>query len=322
MDSCLSQCKERIKELAKEQGFTRCGFAKSEEIDDVAKDSYCNWLEANKHDEMHYMENYQEIRNNPDGLLPGARTVICFAMNYKPAVEKPKNMPQFAKYSYGKDYHDVVKKHLRPIEQYITETTGAECRICVDTAPIRERYWAQKAGIGFIGKNNQLIIPDKGSYFFLSEIITTAAFESDSPCEESCGNCRLCIDHCPVGALSIKGGAVDARRCLSCQTIEHRGELKELTSKRLGNRIYGCDECQDVCPHNKKSKATTVEELAPSQEFMELDWEKAEEMNEDDFKRIFKGSAVKRCKYEGLQRNIQAAKSNLKETTKSKGTCK
>ena len=176
----------------------------------------------------------------------GRKTIISLAANYYPQSFQPENAPQFAYYAYGKDYHDAVKCRLSKIAEFMKANWDCECRCCVDTAPLRERYWAVKAGIGFIGKNNQLIIPHKGSYFFLGEILTTLHLPADKETNEShhCGNCRKCIDACPANALQDDFSAVDARRCLSCLTIELRGDLPDGTAERLGNKVYGCDECQ------------------------------------------------------------------------------
>ena len=311
-DSSLSRCKEQIKNLASTLKFSACGFAKVAEVEPVMRHAYRKWLSEGKHSVMSYMENYPDIRDNPKLLLDGAKTVISFAAGYYPTLRQPADAPQFAYYAYGHDYHKVVRHRLEEIASFIKETAGGECRVCVDTAPIRERYWAQQAGIGFIGRNNQLIIPGKGSYFFLGEILSTVEFPPDEPCRIKCGNCRLCADSCPTRAIPSDYSAVDARCCISCQTIESRLPLPEKVAERLGNRVYGCDTCQQVCPHNKNAVPTEIPEFEPSEEFLSLDSDSLNAMTEEKFRKIFAKSAVKRAKYTGLMRNINALHPNHK----------
>ena len=304
--------KEQIRDYAiLSCGFNACGFAEASSVGIAARDNYSKWIAEGKHFCMDYLSRNMNVRDNPRLLLDGAKTIISAALNYYPRQFQPENAPQFSYYAYGKDYHDVVKAKLRKLADYITTNTGEICRVCVDTAPLRERYWAQQAGLGFIGKNNQLIIPGKGSYFFLGEVITTLPTEPDKPCELSCGECRKCVEACPSSALSGNYGALDARRCISCLTIEYHDEFAEQTAKSLGNRIYGCDECQKACPHNRAAQPSGVNEFSPSPEFLSLSYQSMEQLTEDDFRRIFKGSAVKRTKYAGLMRNFAAIRKNI-----------
>lgn len=205
-------------------------------------------------------------------------------------------------YARGDDYHEVVRERLSAMADEISGLWGGDTRVCVDTAPLRERYWAMKAGLGFIGRNNHLIIPGHGSYFFLGEILTTLRFHPDTPLETGCGNCHRCIDACPGGALT-PDGAIDTRRCLSYLTIEHRGELPEGT--RLGNRIYGCDECQRACPHNRQAAATAERRFHPRPAIMSLTRDDIDSMTQEQFSTIFSHSAVKRAKLAGLKRNLR-----------------
>lgn len=302
------EIKERIRAFALECGFDACGFAEARPVDAAVKTSYRSWIEEGKHFCMDYMARNMEVRDDPRLLLEGANTVISLALNYYPAEFQPHGAPQFSYYAYGKDYHEVVKAKLRQVAAFIAHEWDGVCRVCVDTAPLRERYWAQQAGIGFIGRNNQLILPGKGSYFFLGEILTTLQLAPDAPCLITCGNCRKCTGACPAEALPGNYGALDARRCISCLTIEYRGPLTPEMTAALGNRVYGCDECQKACPHNRFACPTAVKEFAPSPEFLSLDYNSMEEMTEHCFQRIFKGSAVKRAKYSGLMRNLTAIK--------------
>ena len=308
---CQSQCKELIRQKALDEGFSACGFAVARTVGTSAAEAYDRWLAEGKNASMAYAANHLDLRLDPRTLLEGTRTVISMAMNYYPVRRQPAEAPQFAYYAYGKDYHDVVRRRLDTVARFITENYGGECRCCVDTAPLRERWWAQEAGIGFVGRNNQLIVPGKGSYFFLGEILTTLPLPPDARRRGGCGDCRRCVDACPAGALNADGSCLDARRCISCMTIEHRGDLPQKVASALGNRVYGCDECQKACPHNRFATPTEIAEFAPTDEFLSLTVESMSAMTVEDYRRLFRGSAVKRAKYEGLMRNLEAMKKNL-----------
>ena len=260
---------------------------------------------------MDYLGNYLDLRDHPALLYPGARTIVCVALNYYPARFQPQEHPQFAYYAYGRDYHEVMRDKLRQLAAFVAPLSGDAGRVCCDTAPVRERYWAVQAGLGFIGRNAQLIIPGKGSYFFLGELLTTLALPPDEPLSNRCGDCSLCREHCPVGALDVPG-QVDARRCISCQTIENRGEIPPAVAARMGNRLYGCDTCQQCCPWNRAAVPSTHPEFAPSDELLALDAARFEALTPDDFNRIFRHSAVRRAKYAGLMRNFAVWKKNRK----------
>ena len=294
--------KEFIRQSVLEQGFECCGFAVAGPVSAEASKRYDDWIAAGKQSTMAYLEKYRDIKNDPRLLLEGAKTVIAVAVNYLPKNFQAPEAPQFAYYAYGKDYHEVIRDRLRPVAQLMHEKFGCENRICVDTAPLRERYWAQQAGIGFVGRNNQIIIPNKGSYFLLGFIITTAEIEPDEPCTLNCLGCRRCIIYCPSGALKEEG-ACDARLCHSCLSIEYRGELDEKV--RFGRQIYGCDICLRVCPHNHNAQPTEIEEFQPSEEFMALRREDIEQMSTEDYNRIFRHSAIKRAKLAQLKRNME-----------------
>lgn len=302
MNLTSSECKKVIFEEAAKLGIKDIGFATIAPIDDIAQKQFDSWIEKGFHGEMHYLDKYHEVRQNPELLLPSARTMIVCAINYQPQQKQPENTPQIASYALGRDYHEVVKTKLSSLADFISTNFGGETRVCVDTAPLRERYWAVKAGIGFIGRNNQLIIPQKGSYFFLGEILTTIEIPPDEPCSLSCLNCGACIKHCPTRAIKLDG-SVDARQCLSYLTIEYRGELPD--NLPLGNRVYGCDTCQMVCPHNFNAKPTEIEEFIPSKALLALDCQAMEEMTPEQFSSIFRHSAIKRTKHSGFKRNIE-----------------
>lgn len=306
-----------IKRLLAEAGAFRSAIAAAGEVDSASVDSYRSWIASGKHGEMAYLEKYDDLRSDPRLLLDGARSVISCAFSYGGSFESTESAGssgsaddycgglQWAEYALGDDYHDVVRKRLSAVAETIKAETGAECRVCVDTAPLRERYWAVKSGLGFIGLNNQLIIPDGGSRFFLGEILTTLELEPDShEGPMSCIGCGRCIEACPGKALSIADDGkteFDARKCLSYLTIEYRGELPPDT--RLGSHVYGCDECQRVCPHNRQSPRTEIIEFQARREITDLSAERIAEMSQEEFSSTFRRSAIKRTKLAGLQRN-------------------
>ena len=285
---------------------------------------------------MDYMANYTEKRLNPCLLVPGTKSIVSLAMNYAPAQTMPETEYQLAAYAYGQDYHDVMKAKLRQLAALIankfegesdsevgendgdstaittpktnetSEEPAGEIRVFVDTAPVLERYWAQRAGLGWIGKNHQLIIPRAGSMFFLGEIFLPYEFDSyDSPMPSRCGNCRRCIEACPTCAITDEWG-FDSEKCLSYQLIENRGELSEQAKQSMGTTIYGCDRCQTACPWNKFATPNTTPEFQPKSELLAMtkaDWHN---LTIDEYRALFKGSAVKRVKFDGLKRNISA----------------
>jgi len=302
-----SDIKQRIKAQASTLGFDACGIAQALPVNDVAVNRYLKWVNDGKNGCMQWAASNDNVRENPQLLLEGAKSVIVVALNYYPQVFQPKEMPQFAYYAYGRDYHEVMKKRLWTLAKFIEDETGCQSRACVDSAPLRERYWAQQAGLGFVGWNNQLIIPGKGSYFFLGVLLTTLELNPDEPCFESCLQCGACEKACPSGALRC-GETVDARRCLSCLTIEHKGELPDWVSDVIGNRLYGCDECQKCCPHNQDSVGNTTPEFQPKPEMLNLTRQRILSMSQEEFSAIFSHSAVKRAKLAGLQRNARMIK--------------
>ena len=301
--------KEQIISKATELGISKVGFARADVVSPEADERYARWIERHCHGEMAYLEKYADVRRDPRLLLDGAQTVIVCAFNYYPSQFQSAGVPQIASYALGRDYHEVVKERLMQLAQYIRDNFGGETRVCVDTAPIRERYWAVEAGVGFMGTNNQLILPGRGSYYFLGEVLTTAVFEADEPCRESCMGCGRCVKMCPARAISPEG-YVDASKCLSYLTIEYRGELPD--GLDLGNRVYGCDECQRVCPHNRAARPTAISEFAPSPELLSLDAQAIAEMTPQQFSAIFRHSAIKRTRLAGIQRNLRACQAGVK----------
>ena len=292
-----------IKSQAASLGFDACGFAAVEPVDDEAVARYDRWLEHGHNGCMQWAAGHRDLRRDPAMLLEGARTVISLALNYYPARFQPPGTLRVAYYAYGRDYHEVLREKLTELSHFIEQITHCVTRPCVDSAPIRERYWAQRAGLGFVGRNNCLILPGKGSFFFLGEIVTTAQLAPDKPCTGTCGDCGKCVAACPAGALSEQG-AVDASRCLSCLLIEnHADELPAWVGEVIGDRVVGCDECQLCCPHNSHAVATTVEDFAPIEAVMTLTRERIEAMTAGEFKRTFAHSAISRLRYKTLRRN-------------------
>lgn len=297
-----SKCSDELREMSLRLGVSRLGIAPVHDVDSAEVARYNGWIAAGCHGEMQYLDRYHDLRLNPCGLLPEARSVIVCAFNYYPAVRQRDGVPQFAYYSYGKDYHEVVRERLSSLAGYIVGRYGGETRVCVDTAPLPERYWAVEAGLGFRGLNSQLIIPGLGSYFFLGEILTTVNFAPDKRYDGDCGSCGACVRACPGKAIS--DGEIDARRCLSYLTIEYRGEtLPEGVC--LGNHLYGCDVCQQVCPHNRGCHPTEIAEFTPSGEFLDLDRSALSGLTPEKFNALFRHSAVKRTKLKGLMRNLK-----------------
>lgn len=301
-----------IKNKAKELGFDACGIAEVASADTEAL-FFDRWIAEGCHAGMKYMENYRDIRLDPAGLVEGARSVISVALNYYPPQKQSPGSPRISYYAYGKDYHIVVKDKLRQLWEYITslvsvlDSTLPAARLFTDSAPILERYWAWKAGLGWIGKNTNLIISGKGSFFFLGEIVTTLELDYDTPQKNRCGACRRCLDACPTGALE-RPGHLNANKCISYLTIEHKGDIPSEQASRLGDRLYGCDTCQEVCPWNRFASPTREAAFSPSPAFLSLKKEDLRCFTRDDYNRIFAGSAVKRAKYEGLIRTINNKK--------------
>ena len=302
-----------IKRKAHELGFDACGIARVERAESEA--AYLDrWIAEGCHGGMEYMANHREPRLDPGGLVEGAQTVVSVALNYYPAERRDPSLPHIAYYAYGADYHKVMKRRLRRLWEAVAEEARSrgipspEARVFTDSAPVLERYWAWKAGLGWIGKNSCLILPGKGSFFFLGEIVTTLEADTyDTPQRSRCGSCTRCLEACPTGALEGER-RLNASRCLSYLTIEHRGEIPGKLASRLGDRLYGCDTCQMACPWNHFARPTEVEEFRPDPALLALSREELRGLTREAYDRIFAHSAVRRAKYEGLIRNIRYIK--------------
>lgn len=301
MSSAPSRCSDTVKETLLGHGACRVAIASVSPVDPQAQELYARWLEAGNHGSMQYLENYPDIRRNPQLLLPGARSIICCAFAYHPA---PVNAPlRIASYALGTDYHLAIRERLERAANALRELLGGDTRVCVDTAPLRERYWAVRSGLGVMGMNNHVIIPGIGSYILLGEILTTAELTPDTPIDGDCGQCGRCVKACPTGALQ-PDGSVDARKCLSYLTIEHRGAFEPGTD--LHGCLYGCDRCAAACPHNRHADTTgTIPELQPRRELLKLTLEECLTMSQQQFSTLFRHSAIKRTKLAGLRRNAE-----------------
>lgn len=295
----------QVKTEAARLGFSACGLAPAAPLPKERAAALHRWLAAGMHGEMGYLERHASLRLDPTLLVPGARTVVSVALNYYPAATPPEGGFRLARYALGLDYHDVVRQRLRALLAAI----GAESdgRPCCDTAPVDEHYWAVRCGLGWQGRNGQLIIPGAGSYFFLGELLLTLpADRYDEPSAPRCGTCSRCVKACPGGALN-GDGTMDARRCLSYLTIEQRGPLPSGTGRLMGRCFYGCDRCSETCPWNRFARPTDVEAFAPRPGLLDMTDEAWLRLSPEEYRTLFKGSAVKRAKYEGLMRNIREA---------------
>lgn len=299
-----------LKTSAARLGFSACGVAPAGPVDDAVADCFRRWIAEGNQAEMAYLANNVEKRLDPTLLMEGAQSVVSVALNYYPAQQLDASRQyEFAWYAYGHDYHEVMKARLTALaEALLANVEGnVHYRVFCDTAPVLERYWAWRCGLGWIGKNTQLIIPRAGSAFFLGEIIIDRPFDAyDHPVKSRCGTCTRCLDACPTGALG-EPYTLNAARCLSYLTIEHRGDtLPPDAARSMGNCVYGCDRCQQACPWMRFACPTEVPEFLPKPEFLRLDHAALQSLSIDDYRHIFRGSAVKRAKYEGLMRNVQA----------------
>jgi len=298
-----------IKNIASELGFNFCGIAKAEYLEDEAP-RLEEWLNQGYQGKMSYLENHFEKRLDPTKLVPGAKSVISLVYNYYPEKsQRPDESPKIAKYAYGQDYHFVIKDKLKDFMKLIQEQIGdVDGRVFVDSAPVHERAWAAKSGLGWIGKNSLLLNREMGSFFFLAEIISDLELESDGPMKDYCGTCTACQDACPTDAIP-EPYVVDGSRCISYLTIELKDEIPAEFKNNMEGWAFGCDICQDVCPWNRFSKPHQEDSFRAQgwEDFSKRDWE---EMTLEVFQRVFKKSAIKRTKFDGLQRNLKFLKSS------------
>lgn len=286
-------------------GFLQCGISKAGFLEEEAP-RLERWLNANMHGEMGYMANHFDMRLDPTKLVDGAKSVITVLLNYFPEqTQKDPTAPKISKYAYGNDYHHIIKGKLRELVEFINQEIGeVGGRAFTDSAPVLDKAWAAKSGLGWRGKNANLIHPKNGSFFFIGELILDMELEADQPIRDHCGTCTACIDACPTEAI-VAPYVVDGSKCISYFTIELKDAIPTSMKGQFDDWVFGCDVCQDVCPWNRFSKPHTESQFNPHPEMLDMTKRDWEELTEDVFKKVFQKSAVKRTKFEGLKRNIE-----------------
>ncbi|MBP6459419.1 MAG: tRNA epoxyqueuosine(34) reductase QueG [Crocinitomicaceae bacterium] len=295
---------KQIKDIAYELGFMFCGVSKADFLTEEAH-KLEKWLQEGKHGKMQYMENHFDMRLDPRLLVPSAKSVVSLIYNYFPSQTQRTDSFKISKYAYGQDYHFVLKEKLKQfLEQIRIQVGEVDGRVFVDSAPVMDKAWAKKAGLGWVGKNSNLIHPKKGSFFFIAELIIDLELTPDGPIRDYCGTCTKCIDACPTDAI-VKPYVVDGSKCISYLTIELKDEIlpKEFANK-MNDWVFGCDICQDVCPWNRFSNPHTEPLFQANENLLSLskgDWK---DLSDEFFNELFKKSAVKRTKKSGLMRNI------------------
>jgi len=303
----LNQLTESIQQKALELGFSGCGFSKAEKVEKKETDYVERWLSEKKHGTMSWLERNKDKRYDPRLLSEDAKSVISVSYQYFTKKKAPEHSKYiFSKYAYGKDYHFIIKERLKELLKFIEEKTGPrKARIFTDSAPVLERYWAQKAGLGFIGKNTCLINRKNGSFFFIGNIFIDLELNYNTEISPNfCGTCTRCIDACPTSAL--QPFELDAQKCISYLTIEYRGEnIPAAFKHKMKNRVFGCDICQDVCPWNRNAPEHTEPAFEPSEQFLAVTDEQLENMDKPLFKKLFRHTAAERAGFKQLKRNIE-----------------
>lgn len=296
-----------IKEEAYRLGFAHCGISKADYLEEDAPHLE-QWLKKGMHGTMGYMERNFDKRLDPRKLVHGAKSVISLLYNYYPAEKQNPGIPKISKYAYGRDYHFVIKEKLFLLFNFIREKAGnVSGRVFTDSAPVLDRAWAKKSGLGWIGKNANLIHPKAGSFFFIAELILDLELDTDAPVKDYCGSCTRCMDACPTEAI-VQPHVVDGSKCISYFTIELRDNIPQSFKNKFENWMFGCDICQDVCPWNRFAKPIDTDELKPIKEIMTMTSDDWEEITEEVFKNIFKESPLSRAGFEGMKRNLQFIK--------------
>lgn len=297
-----------IKDQAKRLGFLSCGISKADFLEQEAP-RLEKWLSQGNNGQMHYMENHFDKRLDPRKLVEGSKSVISLLLNYYPSqIQEHKDAPKISKYAYGTDYHFVIKDKLKELLQLMQDEIGeVGGRAFVDSAPVLDKAWAAKSGLGWVGKHSNLLSKQVGSFFFIAELIVDLELNYDSPVTDHCGSCTACIDACPTEAIT-EPYVVDGSKCISYFTIELKEQIPAEFSGKFDDWIFGCDVCQDVCPWNRFSKAHNEPLFNPHPDLLDMTKKDWEEITEDVFKEIFKKSAVKRTKFSGLKRNIEFLK--------------
>ncbi len=296
-----------IKAEAKRLGFDFCGISKAGFLEGEAPRLEA-WLKANMHGKMEYMENHFDKRLDPTLLVEGAKSVVSLLYNYYPEQNQSSNVPKISKYAFGKDYHEVIKDKLKEFLNTLKEQIGdVNGRAFVDSAPVLDKAWAKKSGLGWIGKNANLINKQQGSFFFIAELIIDLELEYDGPITDYCGTCTRCIDACPTEAI-VEPFIVDGSKCISYLTIELKDAIPQEFKHKMDNWAFGCDVCQDVCPWNRFSMPNQEPQFTNQTGLLNLSSDEWFELTEETFNTVFKHSAVKRTKYKGLKRNLEFIK--------------
>lgn len=296
-----------IKTEAKRLGFLSCGISKANFLEEEAP-RLEKWLKQNKHGEMTYMENHFDKRLDPRLLVDGAKSVISLLLNYYPAETQNPESYRISKYAYGEDYHHVIKSKLRELHEFITEAIGdVNGRAFVDSAPVLDKAWAAKSGLGWVGKHSNLLTQQVGSFYFIGELIVDLDLEYDTPVTDHCGTCTACIDACPTQAI-VEPYVVDGSKCISYFTIELKNEIPNEFQGKFDEWMFGCDICQDICPWNRFSKPHKEPLFNANAELLSMSKKDWKEITEDVFKKVFHKSAVNRTKFSGLKRNIEFLK--------------
>jgi len=296
---------ESVKALALELGFDLVAIGSVDPPEHGQ--AFTRWVEAGYAGDMRYLERRRDERLDPQRVLPGARSVVCLALNYYQGEPADPSWQPVARYAWGRDYHDVITPRLKRLAAHLAEASGARSKAYVDTGPVLERDLAARAGLGWIGKNSLLLHPDLGSWFLIGVLLTTAALDHDEPLPDRCGSCRACLDACPTEAF-VAPYVLDARRCISYLTIEHRGEIDPALHRDMGQWQFGCDLCQSACPWNRKSPVTREASLHPTRPYPGA--EAVARMDEGQFKERFAGTALLRPKASGMRRNAEIALAN------------
>ncbi len=303
-----SKYTQLIKQKAKELGFLSCGVAKAGFLEEEAP-RLEKWLHENRHGDMTYMENHFDKRLDPTLLVDGAKSVISLLLNYFPGQTQTEDTYKISKYAYGQDYHYVIKEKLKELLYYIQNTIGdVNGRAFVDSAPVLDKAWAAKSGLGWIGKNSNLITQKKGSFYFIAELIIDLDLDYDNPTTDHCGTCTACIEACPTQAI-VAPYVVDGSKCISYFTIELKENIPSEMKGTFDNWMFGCDVCQDVCPWNRFSKPHSEPLFNPDAELLSYSKKDWEEITEETFKTVFKNSPLKRTGFNGLKRTIDFLKS-------------
>lgn len=311
--SAQARIAHALKAEARRLGFDACGLAQATRLDDEAR-RLEQWLTEGRHASMRWMENHFEKRVDPRRLVDGAQTVVSLIHTYYQPIDMPDDsaVGKISRYAWGDDYHTVLKEKLFALYHWLDERVGGIAgRVFVDSAPVLDKVWAQRSGLGWIGKHTNLINQRVGSFFFIAEMIIDVPLPADGPATDHCGSCTRCIDACPTDAI-YQPYAVDANRCISYWTIEHRGDtLPEDPGAQFGSWIFGCDICQDVCPWNKFKQPTTENRFAPRANVSDTPLHEWLELDLEAFRQRFRNTPVKRAKYEGFMRNVKRAAANL-----------